>query len=546
MGDILAEDKQIDWSLAGVQGGIPNRTTIYQTISAGSSLATVQTAVDNCTDGQVVQLASGTFNFAGGLVIDRDNIVLRGATGANGEPVTIINFSDGGWGCIDVAKAGYPSNNWAGVSSRGITSGLARNSTQITVASSPTNLGTGQLMVIDQLADDSLVFGDGTEGGGTWGRNDNRMYQQFVRVKTITGSTITFEPPLYGSYWNTGLSPEIYWFGSSFSQIATGVGIEHIKINRTNGAGGTHNLHFGPAMNCWAKNVWSHQCDDAHIRTAFCNFMTFEECVFDTHDNIGSATYAFYITFTSASLIQHNIVHTSPCAVGLLAAQGCVVAYNYARNFVYSQSDWLPECMMTHGGHCYMNLFEGNHVPSMWSDFIHSNHSYNVFTRNRLPGWETGKTSSTRPVNVEQQNDYISFIGNILGYSGYHTALSGAGNTSIYNLDLNALSGASGFLRKGNWTVISGMIPADEALGDTVISDSYYLTSKPNIFGDLSWPPYEVDSNPQTATYTKIPAGYRYENNAWPNSDFSSNNSRNKIFNIVKYFNISRLTFSVN
>ncbi len=65
---IIDPSRAIDWSKAGIPGGIPNRTTICSTINAatygnGTSDATggIQTALNGCPSGQVVSLSAGTF-----------------------------------------------------------------------------------------------------------------------------------------------------------------------------------------------------------------------------------------------------------------------------------------------------------------------------------------------------------------------------------------------------------------------------------------------------------------------------------------------------
>jgi len=64
----------IDWSNAGIPGGIPNRTTLRATINAptygnGSTDATtaIQNALNSCPANQVVYLPAGTYRINGNL-----------------------------------------------------------------------------------------------------------------------------------------------------------------------------------------------------------------------------------------------------------------------------------------------------------------------------------------------------------------------------------------------------------------------------------------------------------------------------------------------
>src|SRR5260370_28054080 len=82
---IIDPSRRIDWSAAGIPGGIPNRTTNCATIDAttygnASSDATsgIQAALNSCPSGQVVTLSSGTFRINTSLTIP-SNKTLRGA-----------------------------------------------------------------------------------------------------------------------------------------------------------------------------------------------------------------------------------------------------------------------------------------------------------------------------------------------------------------------------------------------------------------------------------------------------------------------------------
>src|SRR5712691_7997292 len=80
---LISASRRIDWSQAGVPGGIPNRTTICATLSPGASAAQINGAIASCPDGQVVKLNAGIYNLSTGIVFNnKNNVTLRGA-GAN-------------------------------------------------------------------------------------------------------------------------------------------------------------------------------------------------------------------------------------------------------------------------------------------------------------------------------------------------------------------------------------------------------------------------------------------------------------------------------
>src|SRR5262245_27425507 len=82
---IIPADRVTTWNPGlNAVGGIPNRTTIYRTLTpSGGSLddtSAIQSALDACPPGQVVKLSPGTFNINGGGVhFKRTNCILRGS-----------------------------------------------------------------------------------------------------------------------------------------------------------------------------------------------------------------------------------------------------------------------------------------------------------------------------------------------------------------------------------------------------------------------------------------------------------------------------------
>jgi hypothetical protein len=96
--EIISLDRRIDWSQPGVPGGIPHRVTMYKTIRAetfgnGSIDATsaIQTALDECPDGQVVVLGTGKYKIMSNLKIG-SYVTLRG----EGPGRTILSFEGSG------------------------------------------------------------------------------------------------------------------------------------------------------------------------------------------------------------------------------------------------------------------------------------------------------------------------------------------------------------------------------------------------------------------------------------------------------------------
>ena len=209
---------------------------------------------------------------------------------------------------------------------------------------------------------------------------------------------------------------------------------------------------------------------------------------------------------------------------------------------VYSAPGWLPETIMTHGGHSYMNLFEGNIMPNFYFDDIHGSGSHNVIFRNRAFGWQADRngTNSAIPIQYEYWNKYQSAIGNVLGKQGFHTSYG-----SIYSVDklpqsgtfngttvtMEPLSssneGASTLIRWANWdTGTNGVryntseLPSGMSTPSQTLPTSLYLSAKPAFFGasTLAWPSIEPTAATlsNSDTFFTNPAKYCYDQGKMP------------------------------
>src|SRR5256885_10295105 len=87
---IISANRRIDWSRAGVVGGIPTRTTKCATLSPGVTAAQINSAIAACPANGVVFLNAGTYNLSAGITFGaHNNVTLRGA----GPNQTLLKFS---------------------------------------------------------------------------------------------------------------------------------------------------------------------------------------------------------------------------------------------------------------------------------------------------------------------------------------------------------------------------------------------------------------------------------------------------------------------
>jgi len=92
-----------------------------------------------------------------------------------------------------------------------------------------------------------------------------------------------------------------------------------------------------------------------------------------------------------------------------------------------------------------------------------------------------------------------------------------------------------------NFTPVAVGIPANEGLGGDTLPDSFYRSSKPTFFGNLTWPahnPLAPGSLTHAQRVQTIPAGYRYINGVDPPPDGGGGGS------IIQTLNVTNLRVS--
>ncbi len=218
----IPSSRTIDWSHAGIPGGIPSANwPVSKTLSpSGGSddSVAIQNAINAAPSGSVILLNPGTYklhrsstvcqgksdDFGGGvyeagLCLTDKSVVLRGS----GPNQTVLQYGDG----ANIISLGRTYLNGSDAAYVNITSGSTKGSTQIGLAS-VSGLAAGTYLGITQTnPTDSdgnpLVDSDGYNGCSYCGHNQpNKSMIQIDRITGISGSTVTLERPLYFNYNN--------------------------------------------------------------------------------------------------------------------------------------------------------------------------------------------------------------------------------------------------------------------------------------------------------------------------------------------------------
>jgi len=237
--EIIPQDRRIDWSQAGIPGGIPNRTTICATINAAiydngttDATAAIQNGIDNCPANQVVYLPAGTYKVSSPANLEtilnmKSNLTLRGA----GQGKTVISFP-GAYARSVIDIRGFEDWDIYGLQrSVGIIGGMTKGSKQITLTST-SGISVGDILLIDQLNDPQLVDPVGNEGLRNYcGRADGaRARGQYAEVAAVNGNTVTLNLPLYWTL-SSSLSPQATLVNAS--SMVRWAGIEDLTLTES-------------------------------------------------------------------------------------------------------------------------------------------------------------------------------------------------------------------------------------------------------------------------------------------------------------------------
>lgn len=511
--------RRMDWSAAGIPGGIPTRTTICSTLgTAGQAPSfnqssvtstTINNAVSTCGTDQVVLLNPGTYTLSTGIIVQRSHLVLRGF-GAN---QTILNFT-GGNGChggygsfVNMCITPTDNNFSTGPSNTATwTAGFTQGSTTITL-SSVTNLKVGSLLILDQTDDSAVGAGllvcqdNGISPpcsleGNSGAQRPSREQEQIVTVAScdgnsttghacVSGATVGITPGLYQDNWSSGKTPGAWWA----SNPITLVGVEDLTVDYSGNAG-DKGIFISDCLYCWVRGLRSIDSGKAHIEIVQSAHSQVQDNYLFLTQSSASQSYGVEALSASDDLYINNISQyvatpwmiNGPCT-------GCVVAYNFSINNLYTASAHynLPSTNQ-HTAGTAMLLYEGN-VGGMFSaDVFHGTHNMVTSFRNRWAGtqpacWVSGSyptitfgacTGQLITHDLHSYSRYYNIVGDVLGTAGVHNFYQQytggpSSGPSIYEIGFgNSESGHPTVLpdtlvlatlfRWGNWDAVSNAV----------------------------------------------------------------------------------------
>ena len=507
-GDPVPPDRRIDWTFAGVPGGIPDRTRICAELIPGVSVSKINTAIRLCSasGGGIVYLSPGLYEVEG-IELHWDNVSLRGA----GADQTILK----GCNIINLGKGGnMPSKTT-------IIGGGTKGAFTIEV-SSTLGLAANRMIEIDRDDDPDVVV---TTTGGS------RHIRQVNMITALRGRTITLKNPLI---WDFSVgNPRIRW---TF-QNTRWSGVENLKLDHSGKTGCTHFL-LQYCYACWLKGIHSHKASSYHfVIVGTLNGEVRDSYIADAQtygpNNGGLVFYANPKYGSNSSWkIENNIFDKVFPGVQLQnGSSGFYVGYNYGHAATANLTEGPVTWMFTdnHGPHDMMNLWEGNIGELFGSDGYFGGSSHGTLLRNHFTGYNPLFRSNGDPIRLNRFSYFYNLVGNVLGSAdqaplNYQQTLNNCapgvaiyrlGYPNIGNCGLEDITGQQApvgmkypdakveatLLRWGNYDYftkvarfIRSELPAEAVVASHKIPNSYYYSNKPGWWpADIQWPPIGPD-----------------------------------------------------
>jgi hypothetical protein len=506
---ILADD-QLHLPLG--DDGLPSRTTTCATVSPGGN---IQAAIDGCPEGQVVQLAAGSFTVAATITLTK-GVVLRGA-GSQGAPAGTTIVKTGGGSVLAIGTA-QDSTCYGGAAVT-LSADGAKEATTLAVGAAVQQFAAGQLALVDEVDASEVQQGDCTY----FKRVSGRSASQRVEIKAVDAAqqTVTLSSPLHWTF-HAAASAQITPVTATTTRWA---GIESVRIQ-----GGTNpgydgqmagGIDISNAAYCWVKDVQT----DATIGGMHVALTGTYRCVVRDSNLHHSANYGFgqdcygIVLRCGAAddLVENNIVRYMNKPILFNASGGGnVIAYNYADNSWATPAAWQEVNIDTHCSFPHMELIEGNYAPHMGATNTHGNAGYLTFFRNysssqfappAVVGSSGPQTGNVTALELSGGDVAMNALGNVFGTDGASTTYDAydSGPVSIYELGDNGAGAtdiaATSLFRTGNYDYVNRATTWDPTTSSHVLPDSLYTCSRPRWWpAGTAWPWVGPDRDPMIGT----------------------------------------------
>ena len=519
--------------------------------NASANTIAIQNALASCdATHNVVNLPAGTYYVAGWTYAPQGHQVVRGA-GPNG--TYIYTTSQAGCAgsfsnvCMISSTPTYAQSSVVlpgGSNQCSWTAGYAQGTTSITLNSCGGPPPLNQTIILDQqndtadnggdyICDDTIsgctlkAQGSGNPSGRVGGSfTITHGQQQVVYVTSVSGSgsgpyTVTISPGVYFNNIRAGQSPGAWWPG-----FVQNDGIENLTLDYSLNTGSAYGLTMYNCYQCWVKNIRSMWGRRDHVYVSQSAKDVVRDSYFYQGQTHESSSYVIEPAESSDVLVENNIFQQITNPVTFNQGSGWVFGYNFSVDNVVGGS-YMQGSYVGHNSGAGMNLFEGNNFNSLLCDATWGSTTLTTYYRNMVPGWESGYTYQTIPIDADSYCRAFNIIGNVLGQPGFHTIYesyapstnggSTAFSSSIYGLSWTNNGGLgnctsppscdtlvrSTLMRWGNYDVVNGavqwnstesspgavaFINAQSTPANHILPASFYLSGRPTWWRSMPFP----------------------------------------------------------
>lgn len=429
---ILATGRAVDWTQAGVPGGIPSAFWVNCTTSAcntafsSPTASNLNAAIASAPANTVVRIPSGTYTISSSVFGNVSNVVLRGAGPTH--TTIVLNGNNILFGS---GTGGQGSDPGTGLATKNISGSPAQGTTVLTL-NNTSGLSVGQVVQIDQL-NAAYVNPVGNEGNENPGRcpsplgfegcsNGPRAQLELVEITNINSGAnqITIAAPGLGNSYSSGLTPQVFYWTTT--GIGSNDGVENMTVDAGDGSAGHAESDFAVALSwcnfCWVKNVAVINGHRAGLYGLWAYRQEFRDSYVSESNMAGAPTeYGIECDTCTFAKIENNILFGITSPILIETSYGVVAAYNYMLNT--SSGNQFPN-IDTHRSHDWLQLWEGNVVGTAAWDNIWGSGSQNTLFRNRSSGNDPNKTNYQLPVADSAFNRYANIVANVLGDPTFH------------------------------------------------------------------------------------------------------------------------------
>ncbi|HEY3233934.1 MAG TPA: hypothetical protein VGJ84_04425 [Polyangiaceae bacterium] len=504
--------------------GLPTRSTVCQSPMPADNL---QAAIDSCPEGQVVQLAPGTYSISATLKLTK-GVVLRGAgsAGASRGGTTIVR---NGGGSVIAIGSGQDQVCYASGHSTGyaIAADAVKEQATVSVGANAGQFSPGDLALLDEVDDSFVQEGDCRY----FKRVDKRSVSERVEVKSvdIASGTLTLSSPLHWTF--RAASPHLAQVARVTLPVTRWAGVENLLLQ-----GGTNPGYSGQmaggidmsnAAHCWVKNV---QTDGTiggmHVAMtgAFRSVVRDSNFHHSANYGFGADCYGIVLRCGAAdNLIENNIArYMNKPILFSVSGGGNVVGYNYADNSWATPPEWQEVNIDEHCSFPHMELVEGNYAPHMGATATHGNAGYLTFFRNYsssqfasppVAGSTSKQTGNVAALQLDVGDINMTAVGNVFGSSAANDLGTAVRSSAYISANSNTPTiyafGPQGTAEvayktlwwQGNYDTVTPGVVWNPMVPTQTIPASLYLSAKPTWWPATSTFPWAgADLTPMVGT----------------------------------------------